>query len=134
MQRIAIAAAVLLAPVLALPGAQRAAAAETLVVCTEASPDAMNANLSTANTSFDVTEQIDRPPAPQAGRTHPRRRGGVSVRFPDVDGGYRDTAPAWTGPECWPLHMARGLQRGAHGDRVRTWRQYSRHRIALWLP
>ncbi len=58
MQRLAIAAAVLLAPVLAVPGAQRAAAADTLVVCTEASPDAMNANLSTANTSFDVTEQI----------------------------------------------------------------------------
>jgi dipeptide transport system substrate-binding protein len=32
--------------------------ADTLVVCTEASPDALNAQLSTANTSFDVTEQI----------------------------------------------------------------------------
>eukprot|EP01037_Dinobryon_pediforme_P009681 gene9681-9745_t len=32
--------------------------ADTLVVCTEASPDALNAALSTANTSFDVTEQI----------------------------------------------------------------------------
>jgi dipeptide transport system substrate-binding protein len=31
--------------------------AETLVVCTEASPDSLNAALSTANTSFDVTEQ-----------------------------------------------------------------------------
>ncbi|HUK09211.1 MAG TPA: ABC transporter substrate-binding protein [Stellaceae bacterium] len=34
------------------------ARADTLVVCTEASPDALNAQLSTANTSFDVTEQI----------------------------------------------------------------------------
>ncbi len=34
------------------------ALADTLVVCTEASPDALNAALSTANTSFDVTEQI----------------------------------------------------------------------------
>ncbi len=33
------------------------ARADTLVVCTEASPDALNAALSTANTSFDVTEQ-----------------------------------------------------------------------------
>jgi dipeptide transport system substrate-binding protein len=33
-------------------------AADTLVVCTEASPDALNANLSTANTSFDVAEQV----------------------------------------------------------------------------
>ena len=32
--------------------------ADTLVVCTEASPDALNAALSSANTSFDVTEQI----------------------------------------------------------------------------
>ncbi len=31
--------------------------AGTLVVCTEASPDALNAQLSTANTSFDVAEQ-----------------------------------------------------------------------------
>jgi dipeptide transport system substrate-binding protein len=38
--------------------AARAEAAGTLVVCTEASPDALNAQLSTANTSFDVTEQI----------------------------------------------------------------------------
>jgi dipeptide transport system substrate-binding protein len=37
--------------------ATAAAAADTLVVCTEASPDALNAALSTANTSFDVTEQ-----------------------------------------------------------------------------
>jgi len=35
-----------------------ASAAGTLVVCTEANPDALNAQLSTANTSFDVTEQI----------------------------------------------------------------------------
>ena len=34
------------------------ARADTLVVCTEASPDALNAQLSTANTSFDVSEQI----------------------------------------------------------------------------
>ena len=34
------------------------ARADTLVVCTEASPDALNAALSTANASFDVTEQI----------------------------------------------------------------------------
>ena len=31
--------------------------ADTLVVCTEGSPDFLNAALSTANTSFDVTEQ-----------------------------------------------------------------------------
>jgi dipeptide transport system substrate-binding protein len=35
-----------------------AAHADTLAVCTEASPDALNAQLSTANTSFDVSEQI----------------------------------------------------------------------------
>ncbi len=35
-----------------------AARADTLVVCTEASPDFVNAQLSTANTSFDVTEQV----------------------------------------------------------------------------
>ncbi len=35
-----------------------AAQADTLAVCTEASPDALNAQLSTANTSFDVSEQI----------------------------------------------------------------------------
>jgi len=35
-----------------------AAHADTLVVCTEASPDFLNAQLSTANTSFDVTEQV----------------------------------------------------------------------------
>ena len=34
------------------------ALADTLAVCTEASPDALNAQLSTANTSFDVSEQI----------------------------------------------------------------------------
>jgi dipeptide transport system substrate-binding protein len=33
------------------------AKADTLVVCTEGSPDFLNAALSTANTSFDVTEQ-----------------------------------------------------------------------------
>jgi dipeptide transport system substrate-binding protein len=33
------------------------AQADTLVVCSEASPDALVANLSTANTSFDVSEQ-----------------------------------------------------------------------------
>lgn len=32
--------------------------AQTLVVCTEASPDTLNATLSTSNTSFDVSEQI----------------------------------------------------------------------------
>src|SRR3954451_5950437 len=37
----------------AAPGAR----ADTLVVCTEGSPDYLNAALSTANTSFDVTEQ-----------------------------------------------------------------------------
>ena len=35
-----------------------AARASTLVVCTEASPDALNAALSDANVSFDVSEQI----------------------------------------------------------------------------
>jgi dipeptide transport system substrate-binding protein len=39
-------------------GAATGARADTLVVCTEASPDSLNAALSTANTSFDVTEQI----------------------------------------------------------------------------
>jgi dipeptide transport system substrate-binding protein len=34
------------------------ARADTLVVCTEASPDSLNAQLSTANTSFDVSEQV----------------------------------------------------------------------------
>ncbi len=34
------------------------ASADTLVVCTEASPDSLNAQLSTANTSFDVSEQV----------------------------------------------------------------------------
>src|SRR3954454_19415909 len=37
--------------------AATAARADTLVVCTEGSPDFVNAALSTANTSFDVTEQ-----------------------------------------------------------------------------
>src|SRR5277367_6445400 len=34
------------------------ARADTLVVCSEASPDALNSALTDANTSFDVTEQI----------------------------------------------------------------------------
>ena len=38
--------------------AAAARAADTFVVCTEASPDALNAQLITANTSFDVSEQI----------------------------------------------------------------------------
>ena len=42
------------AAALALAGHARA---DTLVVCTEGSPDFLNAALSTANTSFDVTEQ-----------------------------------------------------------------------------
>ena len=37
------------------PGSVRA---DTLVVCSEASPDSLNATLSDANTSFDVSEQI----------------------------------------------------------------------------
>ena len=45
----------LLAGALLASGGVRAA---TLVVCTEASPDSLNAALSTANTSFDVTEQF----------------------------------------------------------------------------
>ena len=44
--------------VLALLAAPLPARADTLVVCTEGSPDFLNAALSTANTSFDVTEQI----------------------------------------------------------------------------
>ncbi len=46
----------LLAAALAAPLATQARA-DTLVVCTEGSPDFLNAALSTANTSFDVTEQ-----------------------------------------------------------------------------
>ena len=42
--------------VLTLAG--RAASADTLVVCSEASPDFLNAQLSDSNTSFDVSEQI----------------------------------------------------------------------------
>ena len=45
------------AAILALTAAA-AARADTLVVCSEASPDALNAALSTANTTFDVSEQI----------------------------------------------------------------------------
>jgi dipeptide transport system substrate-binding protein len=41
----------------ALTLAAGAARADSLVVCTEASPDALDANHSTANTSFDVSEQ-----------------------------------------------------------------------------
>jgi dipeptide transport system substrate-binding protein len=48
-----VAAASVLASLSPVPGV-----ADTLVVCTEASPDALNAQLSTANTSFDVSEQI----------------------------------------------------------------------------
>ena len=48
----------LLAIALSLALGTAAARADTLVVCTEASPDALNAQLSTANTSFDVSEQI----------------------------------------------------------------------------
>ena len=43
---------------LAVLGLGTAARAETLVVCSEASPDALNATLSDSNTSFDVSEQI----------------------------------------------------------------------------
>src|SRR5438270_13903226 len=35
-----------------------AARADTLVVCSEASPDALNSALTDSNTSFDVSEQI----------------------------------------------------------------------------
>ncbi len=38
--------------------AARAASADTLVVCTEASPNTLNAMLSTANTAFDVAAQM----------------------------------------------------------------------------
>jgi dipeptide transport system substrate-binding protein len=48
-----VAAVGLLAPLGSVAGR-----ADTLVVCTEASPDALNAQLSTANTSFDVSEQV----------------------------------------------------------------------------
>ncbi|RKK04139.1 ABC transporter substrate-binding protein [Pseudoroseomonas wenyumeiae] len=48
----------MLGSTVALAAAAPARAASTLVVCTEASPDSLNAALSTANTSFDVTEQI----------------------------------------------------------------------------
>ncbi len=48
-----IAALAVAAALAAAPRAQ----ADTLVVCTEGSPDFLNAALSTANTSFDVTEQ-----------------------------------------------------------------------------
>ncbi len=52
MTRVGLAAASLL-----ILGAV-AARADTLAVCTEASPDFLNSQLSTANTSFDVTEQV----------------------------------------------------------------------------
>src|SRR5690242_11761060 len=51
--RLLLGVALLLGPLLA-----RESMASTLVVCTEASPDALNAQLSTANTSYDVSEQI----------------------------------------------------------------------------
>src|SRR5258707_13412129 len=49
----ALAVAAVLALLAAFP-----AAAETLVVCTEASPDFMNPQFSTANTAFDAGAQI----------------------------------------------------------------------------
>src|SRR6266404_3644038 len=49
------AAAIVLAAALAAAGAS---SAETLVVCTEASPDFMNPQFSTANTAFDAGAQI----------------------------------------------------------------------------
>ncbi len=49
---------ILLASVVALTLGAAGARADTLVVCSEASPDALNSALSTANTSFDVSEQI----------------------------------------------------------------------------
>ncbi|MGI4940970.1 MAG: ABC transporter substrate-binding protein, partial [Janthinobacterium lividum] len=51
---------ILLAAILGLAAvtAPAARAESTLVVCTEASPDALNPQLSSANTSFDVGEQI----------------------------------------------------------------------------
>ena len=52
-----ILAPALLAGALLAGTAAHANAANTLVVCTEASPNALNAQLSTANTSFDVSEQ-----------------------------------------------------------------------------
>jgi dipeptide transport system substrate-binding protein len=54
----ALALAPLLAPILSPILSPRAARADTLVVCTEASPDSLNAALSSANTSYDVSEQI----------------------------------------------------------------------------
>jgi dipeptide transport system substrate-binding protein len=48
----------LLAAGMALAVAGGPARADTLVVCSEASPDALNAALSDSNTSFDVSEQI----------------------------------------------------------------------------
>lgn len=56
MLRRCLSALALAAPLLA--AAPTGARADTLVVCTEASPDYLNAALSTANTSFDVSEQV----------------------------------------------------------------------------
>ena len=50
-------AALGVAAALIASAAATVARADTLVVCTEGSPDFLNAALSTANTSFDVTEQ-----------------------------------------------------------------------------
>jgi dipeptide transport system substrate-binding protein len=52
---IALSAALIAISPAVSPGAARA---DTLVVCSEASPDALNAALSDANVSFDVSEQI----------------------------------------------------------------------------
>src|SRR5207245_1493394 len=48
----------LIASAAALAWAAGAARAETLVVCSEASPDFLNSALTDSNTSFDVSEQI----------------------------------------------------------------------------
>ena len=53
--RVLMACLATLATAAAAPSAARA---DTLVVCSESSPDALNAALSDANVSFDVTEQI----------------------------------------------------------------------------
>ena len=52
--------------------------ADTLVVCTEASPDFLNAQLNTANTSFDVSEQVCRP----AGRAEDRHESDLVPDWP----------------------------------------------------
>ena len=48
----------LIAGVAALALGVGTARADTLVVCSEASPDFLNSALSDSNTSFDVSEQI----------------------------------------------------------------------------